>query len=914
MNVKVATSTEEASKVYDEKPYFNSNKDPFGVTLKGKTKLYIAAHKKVKEMVIKNKVITTSMGKIKFIEVNQKPGFVNAIVEVADESEMGNAEIKIYNPSLSKKKGATIEMRKCPDYDYAIVDKLKDIVASLLDKYLVENESNGCKVFTCDVCQWQTRFEPALKGHKKRMHGKAQSVKGEFVCDGCEFTTVTNDLLILHKNNKHKAELKRQKTSFKCTVTGCNSTFYYERNLSEHKRSQHAIKTDKRETLHSPTSSPPRKRFEKEIEENEADMLNLDEMEIIVEKEISRKFMFEKKIKELEVALLEERRERERLKAELEKKEFESTSKNKSKVLKEPVRVKNEHIKHLKGFKWRYPIRGDGRCLENCTAIHKYGNEDQGMDVRILINEHVAGNWNYWKNKLPLPYKESIYIEGMEKAIEKKTDEEMINFLKFDEDALKVYSGGYTLNAIANLYNIKIHIFTYEGDHGNWNVVFPDPEVATPAESEMFLYHSKENHYELLVNDTNITFETKNEAMSDMKENSEGWKVFKSKTGKKKVNTKENESDKVMVDTKDIDEEQTLMDGKKTGYRRTTPQDSAEVFEKTDSIFTCKKCDKKLESQGLLVAHMADTHNQQSFQCEECEQGFKKRLDLEMHKIETHENRETFVCDFCAKVETSKSLLDEHLQIHRAEETGCAICGKVFSNQRNLDIHALKHRNYKEWNCNDCPFQASSADELIKHLKLSGHQPSENIKDNRKSYNDYKQCYTCKLEFDGYWNLMEHRKSVHPSNKRCRYYPDGKCVFGIKCWYIHEEHLMDVDESFTTQDIKFKCNFCDFESESKDRFMKHKKDSHRENVSKCNNFISGNCKRTDSNCWYIHNHVQKHEGESSKQEQDEIQQQVFRGVQEGLFPPDQVMQMMMETFNKMYMKMFQDGKIKNMSN
>merc|ERR1712208_86622 len=121
--------------------------------------------------------------------------------------------------------------------------------------------------------------------------------------------------------------------------------------------------------------------------------------------------------------------------------------------------------------------------------------------------------------------------------------------------------------------------------------------------------------------------------------------------------------------------------------------------------------------------------------------------------------------------------------------------------------------------------------------------------------------------------------------------------------YIHEEHLMDVDESFTAQDIKFKCNFCDFESEDKDRFMKHKKNSHRENVSNWNNFISGNCKRTESNCWYIHNHVQEHEGESRKQEQQaESQRQVFQGVQEGLFPPDQVMQMMLETFNKMYMK------------
>ena len=30
------------------------------------------------------------------------------------------------------------------------------------------------KPFTCDVCDWQTKFGSALKGHKKRMHSKAK--------------------------------------------------------------------------------------------------------------------------------------------------------------------------------------------------------------------------------------------------------------------------------------------------------------------------------------------------------------------------------------------------------------------------------------------------------------------------------------------------------------------------------------------------------------------------------------------------------------------------------------------------------------------------------------------------------------------------------------------------------------------
>ena len=99
--------------------------------------------------------------------------------------------------------------------------------------------------------------------------------------------------------------------------------------------------------------------------------------------------------------------------------------------------------------------------------------------------------------------------------------------------------------------------------------------------------------------------------------------------------------------------------------------------------------------------------------------------------------------------------------------------------------------------------QADSAVILMKHLRTSAHQPSARIKDRKQLFSDYKQCYTCKLEFEGKLNLMNHRKNMHPSNRKCIYFPDGKCKFGVDCWYVHEEELMDVDEEF-----EFKCYIC----------------------------------------------------------------------------------------------------------
>ena len=123
---------------------------------------------------------------------------------------------------------------------------------------------------------------------------------------------------------------------------------------------------------------------------------------------------------------------------------------------------------------------------------------------------------------------------------------------------------------------------------------------------------------------------------------------------------------------------------------------------------------------------------------------------------------------------------------------------------------------------------------------------------------------------------------------------------------------MDVDESFSSQEIRFKCNFCDFECKEKNALMKHKKSTHKEKVPNCNNFLSGNCKRNDANCWY--NHMQKHDEEDQDvtKQPAELSQQVFQTVQEGPFPPDPVVQEMLAAMNKMYQKLeAMAGKMKN---
>ena len=285
-----------------------------------------------------------------------------------------------------------------------------------------------------------------------------------------------------------------------------------------------------------------------------------------------------------------------------------------------------------------------------------------------------------------------------------------------------------------------------------------------------------------------------------------------------------------------MEEEIILFENKNSGQMRVNPQTYAEKVKNTPQSFKCTKCNMELESQGLLGAHLK-THKEPSYSCDICDFSYNKRLELEMHKIEQHEDKPEY-----------------------------------------------------EWNCNECPFQGTEALELMNHLKLKAHQPSPNIKDKNLVFSDYRRCYTCDLEFEGYVNLMNHRKFAHPSNKKCRNFPDAGCKWGKTCWYVHAEELMEVDESFKQEEKKHTCYICSTEFETKDTLKKHKKKEHSSNVQRCEKFLENKCERGPIDCWFIHevqatppifNSVQKSEIKPKKT-------QDFHEGSKNPFPPESV--------------------------
>ena len=161
-------------KAYKIKPYLNSDKEPFSLTINGKSKEYLHAHETLKQLMKKGKEYTVEEGVIKILDVTNNKGQMNTIIEVSkSEGERDNVEVKIYAPSVQKKKGATIEMRKMSGFDYTQVEVLKGIITTFLDGFIagvdanevIKNSRKGFalkpkvtskpKFFNCDICNFQ---------------------------------------------------------------------------------------------------------------------------------------------------------------------------------------------------------------------------------------------------------------------------------------------------------------------------------------------------------------------------------------------------------------------------------------------------------------------------------------------------------------------------------------------------------------------------------------------------------------------------------------------------------------------------------------------------------------------------------------------------------------------------------------
>ena len=211
--------------------------------------------------------------------------------------------------------------------------------------------------------------------------------------------------------------------------------------------------------------------------------------------------------------------------------------------------------------------------------------------------------------------------------------------------------------------------------------------------------------------------------------------------------------------------------------------------EHRSTLHLCCRCSKLFMSKRALQNHNSCYHRQSklSFKCNKCYFSTERFLHLAAHKRAMHPNR--YTCNKCkyssaynknlkqhhfnhhydemehgSKVFISKdnhNKFIKHARVH-SKKICCLLCEKIFSSQKYLDQHLIRHCKAKLHNCIKCGFGAKNIS-LLKRHKRAMHPTRHYC--NQCSYNSAKNCSLKQHEVSNHYDDSKHGSKVYS----CKY-------------------------------------------------------------------------------------------------------------------------------------------------
>lgn len=100
--------------------------------------------------------------------------------------------------------------------------------------------------------------------------------------------------------------------------------------------------------------------------------------------------------------------------------------------------------------------------------------------------------------------------------------------------------------------------------------------------------------------------------------------------------------------------------------------------------------------------------------CDECDKSFKNNRSLQAHKLRKHSPEGPHQCDFCPRLFTRRSDLNQHRSYH-INHYRCYQCDKRFARKFNLKEHLLSHSGKRQ--CDQCGFSFAMQSSLERHKR-----------------------------------------------------------------------------------------------------------------------------------------------------------------------------------------------------
>ena len=187
-------------------------------------------------------------------------------------------------------------------------------------------------------------------------------------------------------------------------------------------------------------------------------------------------------------------------------------------------------------------------------------------------------------------------------------------------------------------------------------------------------------------------------------------------------------------------------------------------FHSNERHFVCQQndCKKTFKRNIHLTRHKSRHSSVKSFGCNKCDKRFKINYDLIKHKKTIHSNIRPFVCpqSDCNKSFKRREHLNGYKRIHCSDKPfECEECNQRFKYKSNLNTHKIRfHSDIKPHKCfhNNCDISFVFLAELKTHIAYK-HSTNRPYKCN---------LHNCNSTFKSSSNLNYHKKSVHLKRKK----------------------------------------------------------------------------------------------------------------------------------------------------
>ena len=175
------------------------------------------------------------------------------------------------------------------------------------------------------------------------------------------------------------------------------------------------------------------------------------------------------------------------------------------------------------------------------------------------------------------------------KVIKCETEEEFKAFI-LSSDSLQAFSNIHDIIGAANIFNLNINIFTYgpKLENPRWTQIVPNSDICDGNKQnlEVNLYHSDENHFDLLLEKDKESTEKQNNLEDGVKDN-----------------------DKVAIE--DLNKTYCLQD-KSASTTDSSDSNVDNVISTIKSVnkdsIKCNKCESLFVSSLDLLNHMENVH------------------------------------------------------------------------------------------------------------------------------------------------------------------------------------------------------------------------------------------------------------------------------------------------------------------